>query len=67
MNETIIKVVEQEGQVRILMSKDAQNGTRADQVAARQLVQIAQKIMQPGIKNQFQQFAQQMKNMGLNF
>lgn len=67
MNETIIKVVEQEGQVRILMSKDAQNGTRADQVAARQLVQIAQKVMQPGVKNQFQQFTQQLKNMGINF
>jgi hypothetical protein len=66
MNETIIKIIEENGQVKILMNKDAQNGNRPDQVAARQLVQIAQKIMQPGIRNQFQQFQNQMKNMGFN-
>ncbi|MBO5681846.1 MAG: hypothetical protein J6T08_09060 [Lentisphaeria bacterium] len=59
VNETIIKIRETNGSVQILMSKDAQNGNRPDQVTARNLVQIAQKVADPKTMQSFQQFRKQ--------
>lgn len=65
MNKTTIEIQEDGGKVKILMSKEAQQGSRPDQVAARNLVQIAQRMMQPETMNQFKQFQSQIKQFGM--
>ena len=58
MNQTTIVIQEENGKCQILLEKGARNGTRNDQKIATQLVDFAQKMMNP----QMMQRIQQIKN-----